>query len=309
MTDLDLLVIGDLNPDLILAGSDVRPEFGQVERLVDSARLTVGGSGMITAVAATRLGLSAGICGVVGDDFFGRYLLAEAERLGVDRRYVRVDPEVTTGITVVLVEPSDRAMLTYRGAIARLSPADLQALPVRPAEWVHSASYFLMDTDFRKALPQVFRAFRREGVRTSVDTNWDPAKTWDVAELLTACDLILPNAGEALAVSGASTIEEAGRWLAKLVGRVAVKCGQEGAVLWRGDRPVSASPPQLAEGMVDSVGAGDCFDAALIAALVRGLPDEEALSMAVAVATLSTRGVGGVDGLPTWEEARKGAAR
>jgi sugar/nucleoside kinase (ribokinase family) len=72
---LDLLVIGEANPDLILAGGDVLPAFGQQERLVDSATLTLGGSSTITASGAAKLGLSTAFVGVVGDDVFGRFVL------------------------------------------------------------------------------------------------------------------------------------------------------------------------------------------------------------------------------------------
>ena len=74
---LDLLILGDANPDLVLTGN-VEPMFGQAERLVDEARLTVGGSGAIVACAAARLGLRVGLCGVVGDDLFGRFTSSSA---------------------------------------------------------------------------------------------------------------------------------------------------------------------------------------------------------------------------------------
>ena len=68
MTNCDLLVIGEINVDLILVGTDVQPEFGQVEKLVDSALLSMGSSSVITACAAARLGLKTAFVGMVGDD-------------------------------------------------------------------------------------------------------------------------------------------------------------------------------------------------------------------------------------------------
>ena len=53
---VDLVVVGDANPDVLVIGDDVTPEFGQKEKLVRSGILTVGGSAAITAVAAARLG-------------------------------------------------------------------------------------------------------------------------------------------------------------------------------------------------------------------------------------------------------------
>ena len=54
----DLLVVGDANPDIALRG-EVEPAFGQAQRLVEDALLTVGGSGAIVACGAARLGLRA----------------------------------------------------------------------------------------------------------------------------------------------------------------------------------------------------------------------------------------------------------
>ena len=76
---LDLLVLGDCNPDLVLAAPDLTPAFGQAETLVDSAELTIGGSGAIMACGAARLGCRTAIAGVVGDDLFGRYMTQALE--------------------------------------------------------------------------------------------------------------------------------------------------------------------------------------------------------------------------------------
>ena len=79
----DILVAGEINPDLILSG-DVAPEFGQVEKLVDTAALTVGSSSAIFACGAARLGLRVAFIGVCGDDLFGRFMLDEMQKRGVD---------------------------------------------------------------------------------------------------------------------------------------------------------------------------------------------------------------------------------
>ncbi len=92
MAEFDLLVLGDCNPDLVLSGGNVEPAFGQAERLVSEARLTIGGSGAITACGAARLGLRTAFAGVVerggawkvrhpvGDDPLGLHLGVEAQR-------------------------------------------------------------------------------------------------------------------------------------------------------------------------------------------------------------------------------------
>src|SRR5271165_1793890 len=73
---LDLIVVGDCNPDLIVTGDDVEPEFGQAEKLVAGMSLVIGGSASITAVAAARLGLRVALVAAVGDDPAGELILA-----------------------------------------------------------------------------------------------------------------------------------------------------------------------------------------------------------------------------------------
>src|SRR5512140_2014852 len=106
----DVLVAGEINPDLILAG-DVSPEFNQVEKLVDEARLTVGSSSAIFACGVARLGLKVGFVGVCGDDVFGRFMLEEMQKRGVDTSNVIARRDGSTGLSVILNRRSDRAIL------------------------------------------------------------------------------------------------------------------------------------------------------------------------------------------------------
>ena len=87
----DLLIIGDCNPDVLVLGDDVMPEFGQQEKLAGSISLVVGGSAAITAVAAARLGLRVALAATIGDDAAGQFMLAELAADGVDTRR-RGDP-------------------------------------------------------------------------------------------------------------------------------------------------------------------------------------------------------------------------
>ena len=88
----DILVAGEINPDLILSGN-VIPEFGQVEKLVDSATFTVGSSSVIFACGAARLGLAVAFIGVCGEDVFGTYMLDEMDKRGVDISNVIILPD------------------------------------------------------------------------------------------------------------------------------------------------------------------------------------------------------------------------
>src|SRR5512139_3462545 len=141
-TRFDILVAGEINPDLILSGN-VTPEFGQVEKLVDAASLTIGSSSAIFACGAARLGLKVAFIGVCGDDVFGHFMLDEMSKRGVDVRNVMVRPDGQTGLSVILNQSSDRAILTHPGLIADLQASDISDVLLRQARHLHVASYFL----------------------------------------------------------------------------------------------------------------------------------------------------------------------
>ena len=113
--DLDLLVVGEVNPDVVVRAADPVPAFGQVERLVDAIELVVGSSSAILACGAARLGLRTAFAGVVGDDALGRFMLEALRARGVDPAAIRVDPAVPTGASVILSGAGDRAILTAPG--------------------------------------------------------------------------------------------------------------------------------------------------------------------------------------------------
>ena len=119
------------------------PAFGQAERLVDDARLVIGGSGAIFACGAAKLGLRVAFAGVVGDDVFGRFMCDQLQAHGVDTSAVAVLPDRSTGVTVVLSGREDRAMLTFAGTIGDLRRSVIDADLLSRTSHIHVSSYFL----------------------------------------------------------------------------------------------------------------------------------------------------------------------
>jgi sugar/nucleoside kinase (ribokinase family) len=300
--DLDLLVLGDANPDLVLRGGDVVPAFGQAEHLVDDARLTIGGSGAILACGAAKLGLRVAIAAVVGDDLFGRFVCDGLADHGVEVGGVQVDAETPTGVTVVLSGPADRAILTMPGTIAGLSPELIDAEMLDRARHVHVSSYYLQAA-LTPAVPDVFRAVRARGGTTSVDPNWDPSERWDAGllDLLALTDVFLPNAMEATRVAHTSDLDAAATSLGAHARIVAIKNGDRGALSVSEGVTHRVEPVRVA--VVDSTGAGDSFDAGFLAAWLDGASIERALALANACGALSTRAIGGTSAQADRDEA------
>ena len=305
---IDLLVLGDVNPDLVMRGGDVTPAFGQAERIVDESRLTVGGSGAILACGAARLGLRVAIAGVVGDDLFGAYMRQELDARGVDVTGLAVDARRPTGMTVVLSGDSDRAILTSMGTIGDLRVNSIDPDLVRSARHLHVSSFFLQRA-LAPDLPNLFELAREGGAGTSVDPNWDPSGAWDggLQDLLASVDVLFPNEMEATRIARTSDLEVAINVLRQRGPTVVVKAGDRGAIAVAPGERASASVMRVAT--VDTTGAGDSFDAGFLAARLGGGSLERCLAIANACGALSTRATGGVDAQPTMQEALEAVER
>jgi ribokinase len=301
---LDVLVVGDANPDLVLRG-DVRPRFGQAEQLLDAADLVLGGSAAITACGCARLGLRTGLLARVGDDVFGTFTRERLAEAGVELLPLpaaREGADTPTGLSVILSAPDDRAILTLPGTIPTLIPDDIDDVVLSRAGRVHVSSLYLQPT-LAAGLEDVFVRARKLGVRTSLDTNWDPSGQWEsVAEILAVTDVFLPNASELRAVTGIEDVDEAAAGLVARGTTVVLKDGARGARAWWPGG--SASAPGLAVDVVDTTGAGDSFNAGFLAALSDAQPMETALKWAAAAGSLSTRAAGGTAAQATMQELR-----
>ena len=299
-SDPDLVVLGDCNPDVLVLGSDVAPAFGQQEKLVDGISLVIGGSAAITAVAAARLGLRVALAAAVGADPAGAFMRDQLAAEGVDVRFVAVRQDAPTGMTVALSRGGDRAILTALGAVASLTAADVPASLLAGARHVHASSWFLLQDGLGPGLAALFSAARSAGVSTSLDTNWDPSGRWASPHLSAAiaqAGLLLPNEAEAVRLAGTDGLDAAvGVLLAAGPRRVVVKLGERGAICADGTARQQVSLPPVPP--VDTTGAGDCFNAGLIAGLLDGLSLAEATALGCAVGALSTRAPGGTGSAP-----------
>ncbi|MFB4298805.1 carbohydrate kinase family protein [Actinomadura sp. NTSP31] len=296
---LDLLVVGDANPDVLVDGAPGVPPYGQAETLVGGGVLALGGSAAIAAHGAARLGLATAFAGLVGRDAAGDFVLDALSGAGVDVSRVVRHGTLPTALTVCLNRPGgDRAILTASGCLAEFGP---EHVPDVAARHVHAASYFLQPR-LAEALPALLRKHRASGATTSLDTNDDPSGRWKLAPgLLAECTFLLPNEAEALALSGRTGLPEALGALAGAGCVPVVKRGAQGAVAMRDGAAVHADAPRADP--VDTVGAGDSFDAGFLAGWLDRGDLAHALALGAVCGALSTRATGGTAGQPTLSEA------
>jgi sugar/nucleoside kinase (ribokinase family) len=289
----NVAVIGNVNVDLIVRDVTELPPPG-TEWTVDTVEIRLGGAAATMAVTLRELGVPSMLVGCVGDDAFGSYLLAHLTAAGVDVSNVRTASIGRTGVSIAFAAPGrDRSFLTQLGSLASFD-ASMVPPEALSSRLVAFTGYFLLPA-LADGLPGLMADVRRAGGTVLFDAGWDPAG-WTpstlsaIAELVPLVDVLLPNAMEACAMTGESDVLSAARALQRATGGwVVVKLGAEGgiAVGPGGDEAACPAPPVK---VVDTVGAGDAFDAGLVAALRDGRSVPQGLEFATRVASMRVAG-------------------
>jgi sugar/nucleoside kinase (ribokinase family) len=289
----DISVVGELNADLILYGlpATLEPER---EHLAENFAMTLGSSSAIFAHNLSLLGSRVGFTSCIGEDALGKFCVERLSQACVDVSGVKTLPGKTTGVTVILPLPKNRYILSYLGTTLDLQLAHLDLEYLRSASHFHLSSFFLLRA-LRPKLPELFAQMKQAGLTTSLDTNDDPEDLWadDVKAVLENVDVFLPNEREACKLTGAKDARGALDALSKLVPTVVIKCGPDGAIAMRGSEEFRAAP--VAVQPVDTVGAGDSFNAGFLHKFVCGASLQECLVYGNVAAALSTTRAGGTE--------------
>ncbi len=291
-------VLGNVNVDVLLGELVPWPKPG-TETVLPHYQLRVGGALGNTALALHALGARASYLGSLGDDALGDWLDAELRQAGCALPRVAASTAVTAGLT----HPGgERTFFTHLGHLRsyRVTPAELSQ--VAPGDLCLLCGYFLLPKVRREGL-KLLQALHSRGVTTLLDTGW-PSDGWtdevraEVAALLPHVDYFLPNREEVEGLCGLSLRDGLERLSSSVKGQVLVKLGAEGAGYLEGGRWRHIPAPKVK--VVDTVGAGDTFNAGLLAALQRGCALPQAVRIAVEAASLAV--ATSPRRYPRWEE-------
>jgi sugar/nucleoside kinase (ribokinase family) len=294
MPRFDVTIAGELNLDLILYGlpEQLPPER---ELLADRMMLTLGSSSAIVAHNLAALGSLVGFQSRIGDDPLGQIAMERLQESGVDVSFVRRIPgSTTTGLTVILHHEAWRNILTYSGTIAKTSWEDLDLDYLADSRHFHFSSYYLQ-RGLRPRLGELFQYLKSKGLTISLDTNDDPDDKWEggLHEILRHVDVFLPNEREACKAAGTEDLETAVHKLSRMAPLVVVKLGPKGAMAQRGAERVMVASQAIVP--VDTVGAGDSFDAGSLHEYVRGSDLATCLRSGNQAGALSTTRPGGTE--------------
>lgn len=268
---LDTIAVVDRQP-----GEDERVEAEQVV-------LAGGGNASTAAVAMARLGVEVDFAGVIGDDDAGRLLVEGlvAEGVGVEHVAIRPDVETTHSVVVVNKSTATRTIITRPASVPTTIPDGY--------EWVH----------VDKIGYRTLRTVGGSDARVSIDDG-NPVPDLD----LKLIDLYVPTVQVLLERYGVrDPLDAARRALADGARSVVATDGSHGSFACDGE--TTAYAPALPIVPESSLGAGDVFHGALLAAIVLGKELADAIRFANVTAALSCRAIDGRSGIPSRAEVEE----
>ena len=299
----EVIVIGDVAVDIIVP----YPRFLNTERtLVEypNPRLVGGGTCANTAVAFARLGTPVSFLGTVGDDQYGHYICKDFDQEGVSTKGLIIDKELNTvGVFAFIDERGERYLWGWPRedqAFKFIDPNKVDLDAVKNAAFVHSSGMAIVhDTSARHTIIEVFRQAQAAGIPTAFDLNLR-ADNGKLDESYKAAILQIMEYSSYVLGSGDDEFYHLGKWkdwmtTARSFVRenrtIVVRTGKKGCIGLAPDGVV-IEEPSIGKERVDTVGAGDVFNAGFIFGVLRGLKLDDCLRMGNAVSGYTVARVG-----------------
>jgi len=289
----DALVIGDANVDLVVVGCNALPLPGQ-EIFVEDMSLHVGGGAAIFGLTLAKLGKAVAFKGVVGQDYYGQYVLDQFRQAGIDTSALKRSDLGATGLSIAINPERDRSFISYAGTNAELQLDRFIDMEPIPARHVHLTGY--RGSRNHESFVRIIRRLKAAGITVSLDVGWDDTGEWydGVFDLMDVIDVFFMNETEALHYTRCSAIEDSIEQLRNWRKNVVVKRGAEGATAIIGGTVTHQAGYSVH--VVDTTGAGDSFNAGYVDGYLSGLSVEECLTYGNACGALSVQNYGGSTG-------------
>lgn len=291
MNTIDVVCVASWNVDLI--AHVPRPLQRGETGIASHFDKQPGGKGSNAAIAAARQGAQVGLIARIGQDDFGQMALDLWAHEGMHAQHVVQAAHESSGTALILVyADGDNSIAVYPGAGLGLSAADVQ----RARAMLGQAKLVMASCEVPVAATlAAFEIARAHGVTTLLNPAPAmplPGAIWPLVDVLT------PNEGELLMLSGQDTVHDAAHaLLARGVGHVVVTLGAQGCALYRaGQAPYVLAGHRVA--VADTIGAGDTFTGNLAARLARGDDITHAMQWANMAAALSTQSHGATTAMP-----------
>jgi fructokinase len=276
----EAIALGELLIDFVSTGKDVA--LAELPSFAGAA----GGAPANVAVGLARLGVSAGFIGKVGDDPFGQFLRRTLEGEGVDTAGLRTEPGTRTTLAFVASRSDgQKDICFYRspGADMLLTAEEVNLEYLRSAQLFHFGSVSLSRSPAREATIHAAMTAREAGLLVSYDPNWRPtlwddptqAKGW-LWQVMGLAHVVHCAREEWQFVTGGDDLEAGAQRILQAGPRLVVVTEGDGPCYYD-DGESRGQVPGFAVEVVDPLGAGDAFVAAMLSQLMRS-PREDRLS-------------------------------
>ena len=291
---MTIVVVGSLNMDLVVR-TPRHPEIG--ETIIGTEFQTFpGGKGANQAVAAARLGGAVRMVGRVGSDSFGESLLSTLVADGVDTRFIRRDPEASTGVALITVDEAGRnTIVVASGANAQLTPKDVSDAE----ELFRDAAVLVLQLESPiPAITQAIELARKYGAR--VILNPAPARKLEY-NFLRGVDYLIPNQTELSLLTGLDSIQESIAYLHNVgIAHLIVTLGEDGSIVAENGQVIQLKA--LPVKAIDTTAAGDAFVGAFAVALTESLDTLSAAKWGNAAGAIAVTRPGAQPSLPNRKE-------
>lgn len=311
-----VLVVGDANVDLVI----YLPErtAAPLDLSCSVPQLCGGGSAANTAVALARLGTRVAFAGSIGDDGYGRWARDDLRSEQINIEGMRLIPDAFTLMALAIIQPDgERQIVVWPasgGAHTAYRPEDLNSEMVAKAAWLHTSGICLRYPPVCEAVLYAMQLAQQAGVPISLDLNLrietfglneaDRERFWQAIRL---SEVVFGSAAEEIMpLAGKNTVEESAETLSEGLRTVVARLGPKGALA--AAPGVNLYAPAFSLPVVDTLGAGDAFNAGFIAAHLAGRDLAGCLRWGNATAALKI-GQPGARGLPGRAEVAALAGR
>lgn len=286
-----IYVIGNVNIDLVMGTTDPWPTPG-TETILPHSEWRVGGAAGNSALALNALNASYRIIANRGHDDFGKWL---SKPFGAKARAWPVTRK-PTALTVGITHPDgERTFFSNLGHLAEFSMDDvLTQIPeqAKPGDVALLSGVYVLPK-LRSSYLKLISLLQARGFAVALDTGW-PDGGWTEAVRAEAlswieqCDHLLVNELEARSFVGLPLvpIRDVARVLLdamKSNANLVIKRGPDGALAQCGNVCFEVAAPSVK--VVDTIGAGDVFNAGYLDAIRTGMSGMDGLQQAVSVAS------------------------
>jgi sugar/nucleoside kinase (ribokinase family) len=289
--------MGVICVDVLVRPVDTLPAPGGTS-LVSHLDIQLGGLAAVTASVTSRLGAPSACIGRIGCDTFGDLALRAMNSHGVDTSAVVAGQEPTSATVVAVASDGERTFLHQPGANATLCVADAKPHSLDDARIFHWGGPGATPAIAADEMARLMASAQSRGIRTSVDTCFDPAGQWSTLldPVLPHLDVVFSSIEEARRYTGAGHPEDMADYFLSHGASVAViKLGAHG-LLVKSQTETHAFAPHPVDA-IDTTGAGDAACGGFLYAMLQGWPLKRCGEIANAVGAMTTLCAGGATGV------------